>query len=106
MITIFKIYENLNTPKKGNFVYIHKKYDMDLILLPTEVKNFIINNVGKIIEIEDNIIRIKFFNIPDDFKKYFSVKNSRLFDISEILEFAKTKKELELKIKAKKYNIL
>jgi hypothetical protein len=109
MITVFKIFENLDILEKGNFVYIHKDYDLDLKILPYIVKDFIINNIGKIIEIdnqfEPNIVTIKFFNIPNELKKYFK-KDSRFFDITEILEFGKTKKELELKLKAKKYNIL
>lgn len=66
-----KFFEHLNILKVGYYVFIHRKYDLDLDLLPIDVKNFIIDNVGKIIEMDDNIVRVKFFNIPYKFKNIF-----------------------------------
>lgn len=107
MITVFKIFENIETIEIGDYVYINPNYGQNTILSDSNrglnTIKFIINNIGKIIFI-NKYIKVKFYNIPYEYIRYF-LKNSRLFSKKDIFVFAKTKEELELKLQSKNYNI-
>ena len=113
MITQFKIFENLKSELKvGDYVLMRSNASAK------ELLEFINNNIGQVIKInnfEDLRIRVRYNNIPDNVIPWFgfaerqfppSIRTAaRIFDINQIVEFAKTKEELELKLAAKKYNL-
>ena len=102
-----KIYEELNNtkPKIGDYV-ICKDY-------LTEVYNFVLNNIGQIIDIVSNYhgdqYVIKFENIPENIKNWFynynNDRNTRSYDENEILYFSNNKEDLEIILQTKKYNL-
>jgi len=120
MITKFKIFEDLQ-PKieAGNYVL------MNSVSMYDSVRKFINNNIGQIIELGPDSIRVKYDNMPKNIMNihlraigqptwnrepngdFSSVRIStiKIFDIDQVVEFAKTKEELELKLAAKKYNL-
>jgi hypothetical protein len=111
MIINFKIFENLNNISVGDYVLINSN-DSNIYL-----KKFINNNIGKVFHImkfTENVIRLKivYENIPSKLDSMFQssiIKNDgkyRQYNIDDVVLHAKTKEELELKMKAKKYNIL
>jgi hypothetical protein len=80
------------------------------------VKEFINNNIGIVSNINhtnDDIV-VGYYDIPKVIEKFFNktyYKNNsifpftRSFDLNRVVEFGKTKEELEMKILAKKYNL-
>lgn len=109
MITTFKIFENLDKPEVGDYIIANN--------LPpignwktNQYKNmdiFLKNNIGKVYNIHEYIIAITYDNIPDDllidFGRINNIPTKCVY--IDYTTYAKTKKELELKLKAKKYNI-
>jgi hypothetical protein len=97
---------------EGDYVLVNDKSNA--------VKNFTNNNIGKVYKIINHHIiddgtlekyfKVVFENIPNSlapwFDEYSNVGQTRQYKIHEIILHAKTKEELELKMKAKKYNIL
>jgi len=72
-----------------------------------EYADFVSNNYGKIVKIPSNRINltaIKYDNIPQNMMKYFK-NNTSMFFNPEIVDYAKTKEELELKLSSRKYNL-
>jgi hypothetical protein len=102
MITIFEIFENLNKPEIGDFIIANK--------IPTNnnnIDNFLKYTIGKIYIIQKDIIAIRYDNIPEKLLTEFGKINNiptKIFNI-DYTTYAKTIKELEIKLKAKKYNI-
>ena len=107
-----KTFENLNLnnqPKVGDYVYVNTYYADDVII------NFLNNNIGKIIRRIDRGFVVKYDNAPDEFNiesenhdnnlDYCFSNNNWNVDYDEIIAFAPTKKELELKIQSNKYNL-
>lgn len=77
------------------------------------VKDFTNNNIGKVYKIINHHVKkfmVVYENMPPRlapwFDEYSNVGQTRTYKIHEIIVWAKTKEELELKMKAKKYNIL
>ena len=122
-----KLYEeNIeNKPKIGDYVICEDKS----IALDEESKEFISNNIGKIIdEIEQNkqcyieqykqcyIVKYDYNTIPDLSKRWFGSisktgyayskeEDSRVMFLNEIIKFSKNKEDLEDYLTAKKYNL-
>ena len=109
MITKFKIYEAVNeTPKVGDYVLINANKNLFSVKDP-DVKDyleFIGNSVGKITNVNDvhNNVAVKYQDIPNHIKYIFNV-NTVLYPPSHIEFIAKNPEEVELQIKAKKYNL-
>lgn len=110
-----KTYENLKEPKVGYYVIMKNKF-------PTkpELKDFLENNIGFISniyynhslatqELLDFDLAVIYDWVPEELKKhnFRLVQGGWLMNFNEkhIIEFAKTKKELKLKIQMRKYNI-
>jgi hypothetical protein len=104
-----KTYENIiKEPKIGDYVIMRSKYKSK-----PELTEFIENTIGEIFskyysdsKMED--IRVIYDFVPDDIRKNFMMIQGGFtmwFKNYDIIEYAKTKKELKLKIAAKKYNI-
>ena len=107
-----KTFESLDEPKVGDYVYMRSS------AISEEVKDLVNNSVGKITKItyefnyEDvdkngliEYIDVK-YNFPESILKKFGDKlNDRGFNPDQLVAFAPTIKELELKVAAKKYNI-
>jgi hypothetical protein len=123
MITVFKIFENINIPEKGEYILINVPHS-DIINAINNTRNedvndfynFINNTIGIIAYYFDHFnpnkqkVEIFYDNIPNKLIEYFNKgednKYSLSFNSRYIVAFTKTKKELEEIIKAKKYNIL
>ena len=100
-----KKFETITESKKmqvGDYILIRSTRN------PEDLNNFINNNIGQIKKIESKSIRVMYDDIPEKFYKNFHTKDEgdgRLFGKDQIVEFAKTKENLELKIQMKKFNI-
>ena len=69
-----------------------------------EFNYFIEHNIGKIVDEYKYYIKVKYYNIPFNIKKFFD-NNTFNFSSSRIIYYGKTKEDIEMKINAKKYNI-
>ena len=108
MITEFKIFENSTEPRVGNYVVC---YDGD-----NEIKEFLNNNVGKIVKKSKKgyghknhlgKYLVKFENIPTEFEDAFNFDGfgTRPMRRYEIVYFSNKEKNCEIFINSKKYNI-
>lgn len=77
--------------------------------LTPELKEFINSNIGFIQYISiapgTNWISVIYDNIPDNLKEFFYYNNSILLNKDNIFLSSRTKEDLEIKMKADKYNI-
>ena len=106
-----KKYEKVNSePKFGDYVLFQIRInndDYNPFLL--KVKQFIDNNIGKIVKITGNSCEVQYENLPYDLIGV--AKNNSIDTIyinkgqHDILAFSKRKKDLEPLIVANKYNI-
>ena len=103
-----KTFENIeNLPEIDDWVIMKTLSSHNI------VKNFINNTIGEVVNLDktniQNIdITVMYYDIPEDFKKLMNVDSDvyvREFRSNQIVEFAKTKEELELKLQSNKYNI-
>ena len=102
-------------PEIGDYVICKDKS----IALDEETKEFISNNIGKIINIITTgrptaLYIVKYDNIPNIAKKWFGspsstkrrlTDDSRQMRLNEIIKFSKNKEELEDYLIAKKYGL-
>jgi len=115
-----KRFENLEEPEIGDYVLLQVNRNFS-----NDYKNFINNNIGEIVSIDKNTYtKARHFEIRyyiDTFEEFskmkdsfryisFDVENeeyyfSNLFNPDYVVEFGKTKEEVELKIATKKYNL-
>ena len=108
-----KQYENLfNEPKKGDYV-IYKDEGTSSEPLDFVFDDFVASNIGiisKIVtkqidnEYDEKRYGIKYNNIPKEIFDYFN-NNIRTVYRSEIIYFSPNKEDVEMQIKANKYNI-
>ena len=71
--------------------------------------DYLNSNFGQIVdEFTTNTMGINYYveyeNIPEELKPKF-LKSKRIYREDSIIEYAKTKEELEVKLSAKKYNL-
>ena len=107
MITRFKIFENLNfLPKKGDYIkYIDERFKYKTVY------NFFKDNIGQIIKIgtvhgsSQIEYCVKFENIPDELKSYFTSNGEDFVTIDYIECWSENKDDLETYINTKKYNV-
>lgn len=101
----FRISENLNTDIKiGDYVLVSPSSTGNM---PTEYTKFVSSNFGKIIKLpssRSNLTVIKYDNIPTNLSLYFKNKSS-MFYKPDIIELAKTKKDAELMLYSRRYNL-
>jgi len=106
-----KLYKEV-TANVGDYVIINVGSDF---LIPI-LSDFINNNIGKIRYRDDDGIVVKYFNIPEELKKYFSdnpavdsgvqFKNPITFFPVRLIQYrSRNKKDLEEILTAKKYNL-
>ena len=117
MITHFKLFESENKfPEFLDYVSCDiSDYTANRYLI-----EFISSNIGQISKIQESktynknqmLYYVRYQNIPENIYTYFDKKGrtfdtegNRLFILSNIKEFGKTKEEVEMKISAKKYNL-
>ena len=104
-----KLFENYSEKdiKIGNYVSV--------VTIHEPTKDFINNNIGKIVDVYRkgiivDYIKVKFNKIPWQLNSYFTHWNGkycvREYPVKSIVEIGKTKKEVEQKLLARKYNIL
>lgn len=97
---------NNNKISIGDFVLMNYKPSHKLLI---NLSEFINNTIGVVINVSDDRIYVKYYNIPIKLKHFFK-KINNIEDVmsmyySDIIDFANTKEELEFKISAKKYNL-
>jgi len=96
-----KSYESLaHTTKIGNYVIVESES------IFTNVKEFINNSIGKIVDIVSNVstpLKVKYINIPKGIKHYFD--NTRSFYIKQIKYISTNREDLKPFLIANKYNI-
>ena len=97
-------------PEIGDYVICEDKS----IAIDEETKEFISNNIGKIINIITKgrtLYIVKYDNIPNIAKHWFGFvhacgsDDSRQMHLNEIIKFSKNKEELEDYLIAKKYGL-
>lgn len=80
------------------------------------IMNFVNNNIGQIINIQDTEIRVQYTNVPKEIKNWFRQdtisfngkeydKYSKLIHSDKIIAIGKTPEEVKIKIDANKYNL-
>ena len=94
-------------PKIGDYVII-KNYPGTTFYI--EMYEFISNNIGQIIKSENlgEFFRISYNKLPNNIAGFFQPyenKYYRIFNKDMITDFSSNKKELKLKLAAKKYNL-
>jgi hypothetical protein len=98
-----KQYEHQNKPQVGDYVIMRSDSFSD------EVVNFINNNIGKISELNNGAVIVRYKKVPKELKIAFELSHffnpQREFHQSQIVEFAPTLKELKHKLLQNKYNI-
>lgn len=92
-----------NYPDVGDYVIINTTSK------GAELKEFINNNIGVATSVGANTLRVSYENIPDSIIMHFHRDDEgRLFSvemIEDIVDFAKTKEDLEIILNANKYNL-
>lgn len=109
MITKFKLYEEMNNgdPQIGDYAIIYKNNCFNIDYFDGEIQKFykfVNNNIGIIINITDNYIRIKYQNIPENILIFFD-ENLTLNAEKKVVIYAGTKNNLEMKLSAKNFNL-
>ena len=101
-----KTYENIDDkPKLGDYVICNGDR---LSWCTNEIKNFLSNNIGRIILINDRDVNylVQYDYIPKELDIYFyNSSNLRPINIDDIIKFSENKEDLEMYINAKKYNL-
>ena len=98
-------------PKFGDYVLFKLNFDNDRQINPfmSKVKEFIDNNIGKILKITGNSCEVQYENLPYDLRAIAKDNSTDTIYINkgqhDILGFSKRKKDLEPLIVANKYNI-
>jgi hypothetical protein len=109
MITNFKIFERRlehTDLKVGDFVIMKTWSDSNI-----KLKSFIDENIGKIVEFNNDMLFVKYDNIPKELYMYFSSENPKIFDqirefnIPQIVKISNNKEDLEMFLNTNKYNI-
>lgn len=113
-----KTFENLSTPKMGDYILAHKSeehYDKGII----KVNKFINNNIGRVVEVRNDdggiAYGVQYENVPRDVKNLFNhikhkdgdiqLKNYRYLQLKSIIYFSDQPFDIE-EIKNKtKFNI-
>ena len=111
-----KTFENIKEPEIGDYVLMTIENKKGFYPAYT---SFIENNIGEILSRVGNRIEVRYYvstyeefskmqthfrYISHDFEEneyYFS----NIFYVNSVLEFGKTKEEVELKVSTKKYNL-
>lgn len=91
----------------GDYVLVKYRTIKDNALLK-QLSNFINNTIGIVVKINDSDIYVKFENIPNNLILFFSHTNfesTKCILKYNIIDFSKTKEDLELKIQTQKFNI-
>jgi len=95
-----------NGPQIGDYVLCNE------FTMYKDFDNFQNNNIGKIINISKNDIitySCKFTKIPKEISGFFKNNGNtdgvRRYLLNEIVHFSKNKKDLEIILQAKKYNL-
>lgn len=91
-----KKFENQETPKIGDYVIMSSSSNSDAVV------HFIENSIGQIIFFEKpDGVYVRYNNIPE----HLDIEDVRSFYMNQIIHFASTKEELQIKIDQKKYNL-
>jgi hypothetical protein len=97
---------NNKTISIGNYVLMNYKPSHKLLI---NLSEFINNTIGVVINVSDDRIYVKYYNIPIKLKHFFKKINNNEDVMSlyynDIIYFANTKEELEFKISTNKYNL-
>ena len=104
-----KKFENIkDEPKVGD--YVLAKYDIknDSNTVINNLKKFIDNTIGIVIEVEKYLgysyVYIKYDNISENIINFFK-NNTKKFNINSIVDYDKDLETLKYKIEANKFNI-
>jgi hypothetical protein len=112
-----KKFENIKEePQLGDYVLV--QIDLNMVAVKDKVNNFTNSNIGKIVHISKvdygrknmhNLYLVQCENVPlllkRDFITRFDFKNCLPIHENEILSFGKTPEDVQMKLKANKYNI-
>jgi hypothetical protein len=79
-----KAFENINNYKVDDYVLIN--YDTNTKSL-SDLKNFVNNNIGKIMFINDKSLIVQYNNIPDKLKHFFDDKSINTENIKNSIFF-------------------
>ena len=103
-----KLYQNYKGPKIGDYVLVNTDFNGN------EYQNFVNNNVGKIKNIkhsksDERLATIEYKNIPASilyrFDGYDLSKNVTQIVFDDIIEWSKTRKDMQVMLTGKKFNL-
>ena len=117
-----RTFESINGPSVGDYVIVKSDFlDVDEEEPNIHIfNNFVNTTIGKLIKVDSSIVIISYDNVPDIIKDWFASDieskrafklgdlvgdNIRSFKLSEVVGWARTKEDLEIKINANRYNI-
>jgi len=113
-----KTYENIQAPRTYEELNIGKPEIGDYVIIkpytnPRELSDWIMNTMGKIIDIDDDLYVIKYDNIPKGWEGHFTYSGDDGYYVEgirkaykfAILHWSKDKNEIEVIINANKYNL-
>lgn len=92
-----KTFESVNEPQVGDYVSCEENDEYF-------TSYFISNNIGVIIDVQDDLYFVKYNNIPKDIKEYFD-EYCRDMLRDEIKFWSKSKEDVDKYIATKKYNL-
>lgn len=92
-----KKYESIEKPEVGDYVLMKSQ-------ATEKIANLINQTIGRIEFYSISQLGVK-YDFPISILNELSIDNIRIFETHQIVAFGKTKKELELKIQANKYNL-
>lgn len=97
-----------DTPQKGDYVICQER-----MLKNSTINDFLQNNIGQIAIILNNEkeykYKVRYKNVPEELHYYFATGVDEFFRVQmrrdEILYFSANRADMQLILKAKKYNI-
>jgi len=106
-----KLFENLTIePEIDDYVLM--RINLETYYMKDEVNNFINNNIGQIVRIDEDEIRITYHNIPDNIKDWFrehkytdKIIYTRILNKNKIVAIGKTPEEVKINKVVNKYNL-
>jgi len=109
----YKKFENYSQgfPQIGDYVICQEEDLGDGNAASKEVQKFINNSIGKIIEVSDEPkliypYNVQYQNIPENIEDaFYSGSSSRKYSRKEIIFFSQNKKDCEIYLQMKKYNL-
>lgn len=95
---------NLNKQKLNNYL-ITKSKTTSIVYEIKQIHIFLNNNIGKVIDYDNDLLIVLYKNIPEFLKGFFRGNNTRRILIEDVEYFSNNKEDVEAYLNTKKFNI-